>query len=83
MARYDPNKTSKADNPSTGSGAKPAKVSTGPKSAAGTDGPAHLAKPERRIRPGIFWSRFLLTDVREETMSIFLPLAPWFRPLIK
>jgi transposase len=34
VARYDPGKDSKADNPSTGSAAKPAKVFTGPKSVA-------------------------------------------------
>ena len=34
VARYDPRKDSKADNLSTGSGPKPAKASTGPRSVA-------------------------------------------------
>lgn len=34
VARYDPNKDAKADTPSTGPTPKPAKVSTGPRSAA-------------------------------------------------
>ena len=45
--RYEPNKASKADNPSTGSGAKPAKVY-----AAARGPPNPTGKSSRRRCPG-------------------------------
>jgi DNA invertase Pin-like site-specific DNA recombinase len=54
VARYDPGKDSKADNWSASSGAKPAKVSTGPQSAARARGrkggrPKRLNDKKRKL----------------------------------